>query len=318
MKVNVSIFPASEALNRGWNFQPTFQRKTQPSKALFNALTESAKLGVLVIPVMIRNDEVGDGRKRMLVLQQWKTNEKTPPKGTFSSDWTSLLNGTVVVASDYNLTLPEFLGEFQNHNQINERMSTGELLNAQFHGFPEEVLSLINGSTLIHQSRRLQELSFLGYLLTDLAFNARSADVLKKMVEKKDSITAKQVDAHLKTLVQMHGFSEILAFAIRQDKGIRKPSSKSDQATLLRLIQNYETESIGFTEMNRLREGWIQYVNSTKDQTHRESTGEGYEALAKYLELPTRTPGDAGRVASSDTSKKPAGSMKEKKQSKRA
>jgi len=164
----------------------------------------------------------------------------------------------------------------------------------------------------------LQELSFLGYLLTDSAFNARSADVLKKMVEKKDSITAKQVDAHVKTLVQMHGFSEMLAFAIRQDKGIRKPSSKSDQATLLRLIQNYETESIGFTEMNRLREGWIQYVNSTKDQTHRESTGEGYEALARYLELPTRTAGDAGRAASSDTSKKPAGSMKEKKQSKRA
>lgn len=304
MKVNVSILSATEALGKGWNLQPTFQRKTQPSKALFSALTASAKLGVLVIPVMIRNNEVGDGRKRMLVLQQWEANEKNPPKDTFSSDWQTLLNGTIVVASDYDLRLPQFLGEFQNHNQINERMSTGELLNAQFHNFPEEVLSLISGNAVIHKGKRLQELSFLGYLLTDSAFNARSADVLSKMAEKRDSITAEQIDRHINTLVRLNGLSKQIGFAISEDRGVRKPTSKSDQATLLRLIQNYETDTI--VDFERLREAWIQYVNSTKGEAHREPTGKGYEALAEYLRLPK--------------AKKPAGSTKHSagKQAKKA
>ena len=172
---------------------------------------------------------------------------------------------------------------------------------------------MISSNEVIHKSKRLQELSFLGYLLTGLEFNARSGDVLNKMAEKKDSITAEQVDAHVNTLIHLSEFSEKLTFAIRESKGVRKPFSKSDQAILLCLVQNYDTKGI---EFSRLREGWTQYVNSTQGQSHRESKGEGYEALAEYLELPTRTP--AGGAAASDTSKKPAGSMKEKKQSKRA
>ena len=73
--VRVSIISAREALAKGWDLQPSFQRLTQPSKILFAAMKESAMKGVLVVPIMTRNNEVGDGRKRMLVLKSWSTWE---------------------------------------------------------------------------------------------------------------------------------------------------------------------------------------------------------------------------------------------------
>jgi hypothetical protein len=53
--VNVSILSSYEALKKSWNFQPSFQRQTKPSKALASALKVSAHNEALVIPVILRN-----------------------------------------------------------------------------------------------------------------------------------------------------------------------------------------------------------------------------------------------------------------------
>lgn len=288
--VRVSIISAREALAKGWDLQPSFQRLTQPSKILFAAMKESAMKGVLVVPIMTRNNEVGDGRKRMLVLKSWSTWEanKDVPKGTFASEWKACLDKTRVVVSDYDLPLSEFLAEFEHHNQINERMSGGELLNAQFHGFPEETAKLILNNKTFRKHRRLQSLSFLGYLLTGLKFNARTSDVLKKMAELKDSVSAAQVDTCIKTLVNLDAVSEQIAFAVKDSKlgesKVRKPTGKNDQATLLRLLEKFDTSRLR-GDFDQLRDGWIRYVDATKDKVQRESTGEAYTTLAGCLGL---------------------------------
>jgi hypothetical protein len=286
--VTVSILSSYEALKKGWNFQPSFQRQTKPSKALASALKMSAHNEALVIPVMLRNNEIGDGRKRMLVLQDWLANEKNPPKDTFASDWKRLLEGTQVVVCDYDLPLADFLVEFEHHNQVNERMSGGELLNAQFHVFPEDVAKLILNNRTFRKHRRLKSLSFLGYLLTGLKFNARTSDVLKKMAELKDSLSAAQVDKCIKTLVNLDAVSEQIAFAVKDSKlgesKVRKPTGKNDQATLLRLLEKFDTSGLR-GDFEQLRDGWIRYVEATKDKVQRESTGEDYTTLAGCLGL---------------------------------
>jgi|ERR1700722_1005421 hypothetical protein len=281
--VTVSILSSYEALKKGWNFQPSFQRQTKPSKALASALKVSAHNEALVIPVMLRNNEIGDGRKRMLVLQDWLANEKKPSKDTFASDWKRLLEGTQVVVCDYDLPLADFLVEFQSHNQVNERMSSGELLNAEFHGFSEDVQAVIARNQRVRQNRRLAGLSFLGYLLTGSGFNTRTGDVLKKVKNLK-SLTPDEVDKQLNLLEKMSDLSEQIAFAVKDAEGVRAPSSKSDQASLLRLIQNFDTDSLR-GEFGRLRIGWTRYIESTKEQPRRESTGEDYSLLADCLEL---------------------------------
>ena len=286
--VKVTILSSYEALKEGWNFQPSFQRQTKPSKALASALKVSAHNEALVIPVMLRNKEIGDGRKRMLVLQDWLANEKKPPKDTFASDWKHLLEGTQVVVCDYDLPLADFLVEFESHNQVNERMSAGELLNAEFHGFPEDVAKLILNNKTFRKHRRLQSLSFLGYLLTGLKFNARTSDVLKKMTELKDSLSAAQVDKCIKTLVNLDAVSEQIAFAVKDSKlgesKVRKPTGKNDQATLVRLLEEFDTSGLR-GDFDQLRDGWICYVDATKDKVQRESTGEDYTTLAGCLGL---------------------------------
>lgn len=246
--------------------------------------------GVLVVPVMTRNNEVGDGRKRMLVLKswsQWEVGTKLP-KGTFTSEWKACLDKTQVVVSDYDLPLSEFLTEFEHHNQINERMSSGELLNAQFYGFPEDIATLILSNETFRKHRRLQSLSFLGYLLTGLKFNARTSDMLKKMVEIKGSLSADHVDKSVKTLVTLDAISEQIAFAVKDskegDSKVRKPTGKNDQATLLRLLQTFDTSEL-HGDFTQLRDGWIRYVGATKDKVQRESTGEDYITLAESLGL---------------------------------
>ena len=282
--VNVATITARDAARSGWNFQPSFQRQTEPSNALTGALKASAKNNALVIPVMLRNNEVGDGRKRMLVVREWAANELKPPKDTFTSEWTELLDGTKVVVCDYkDMPLHEFLAEFESHNQISERMSAGELLNAEFHSFPEDVQAVIAKNPEIRKQRRLVGLSFLGYLLTGSALNARTADVLKA-VKKLKKVTPAQIDKQFAVLKKMTEITDQISFALRHTKGVRVPSSKGDQATILRLIQNFTTDSLK-GQFERLADGWAAYVQWTKESNQRESTGDGYTKLAECFGL---------------------------------
>jgi hypothetical protein len=162
-------------------------------------------------------------------------------------------------------------------------MSSGELLNAEFHGFSEQVQAVIARNQRVRQNRRLLGLSFLGYLLTGSGFNARAGDVLKKVKDLK-SLTPDEVDKQLNLLEKLSDLSEQIAFAVKDAKGVRAPSSKSDQASLLRLIQNSDTDSLR-GEFGRLRNGWTRYIESTKEQPRRESTGEDYSLLAECFEL---------------------------------
>lgn len=215
----------------------------------------------------------------MLVVKAWEAWEENPPNGTSELDWTQRLDGTQVVVSNYSeLSLPEFLVEFEHHNNINERMSGGELLNAKFHGFPEDVLTLINANPTLKKHKRLQDLSFLGYLLTGQPFNARSVDVMAAVEQA--TITAQGVEEAIHALVKLDDLSEQIVFALKDSKGVRKPTSKSDQATLLRLLMNSNPSTLS---IEQLRKGWISYTNATKEQAQRESTGEGYKKLAGFF-----------------------------------
>jgi hypothetical protein len=62
----------------------------------------------------------------------------------------------------------------------------------------------------------------------------------------------------------MSDLSEQIAFAVKDAKAVRAPSSKSDQASLLRLIQNFDTDSL-HGEFGRLRNGWTRCIESTKE-----------------------------------------------------
>jgi hypothetical protein len=296
MSVNVKVVSAVTALESDWNLQPSFQRSTQPSKSLISAMKTSARNQSLVFPVMLRNgSEVGDGRKRMLVLKQWEAFEKNPPKGEFSSDYTKLLEGTQVIVCDYDLPLTDFLVEFEAHNQINERMSAGELLNAEFHGFPEDLQQRIASNRVIRQSKRLSGLSFLGYLLTGCEFNARAAEVMEKVKKLEGVVSTHSLTQALELIDKSSNLGEQIAFAVKNDKGIRKPTSKSDQAVLLRLIQTFDTENIR-GEFEKLREGWIEYVKTTQTEAQRESTGDSYSTLAKCFGLSAKKPaGSSGK-----------------------
>jgi hypothetical protein len=120
--------------------EPRWQRHASATANLEESMRESAGNGLLSFTIHVRNDEVGDGARRLKVLDQWsETGEH------------DLLRNTWVTVADYtNILKPmDFLSLYDHVNTTAKNHTAGDFVRRYYNRFDEKLQKFANGAAFL-------------------------------------------------------------------------------------------------------------------------------------------------------------------------
>lgn len=114
---------------------PKYQRMAPPSKSLSSSMEKDARAGFLAFLFPVRKKEIGDGLRRIQVLQSWMEDDDTA----------ALLGSVRIVLSNYDhLTRREFVDLYIRMNDSAKQHTAGDFVKAYQHLLDKDVLGFVN------------------------------------------------------------------------------------------------------------------------------------------------------------------------------
>ena len=114
---------------------PKYQRMAPPSAALVKSLETDARIGFLCFMFPVRKKEIGDGLRRIQVLQSWNADEE-------KKVW---LDNVHIVLSNYDhLSQKDFVELYVRMNGASKNHSGGDFCKAYQHLMDDEIIKFVN------------------------------------------------------------------------------------------------------------------------------------------------------------------------------
>jgi hypothetical protein len=120
--------------------RPKFQRHATPSAPLVDSLETDARIGFLCFMFPVRHKEIGDGLRRIQVLESWKADPDKAP-------W--LDNVHIVLVNYDHLSEKAFVGLYVRMNVASKNHSIGDFCKAQQHMLDASLVKFLNRSEFL-------------------------------------------------------------------------------------------------------------------------------------------------------------------------
>jgi hypothetical protein len=119
---------------------PKYQRFAAPSRSLVESLETDARIGFLCFMFPVRKKEIGDGLRRIQVLQTWAADEEKKP-------WLDVVQ---IVLSNYDhLSRKDFVDLYVRMNGNAKKHTPGDFCKAYQHLLDDEVVKFLNRSEFL-------------------------------------------------------------------------------------------------------------------------------------------------------------------------